>query len=145
MRESSKEYFDSIGAGWDRLREQFLLRERVRDVALAAAGVREGVTTAADLGAGTGFISEWTPCARMSESFAVDRSASMLEALRHGSSRGPTGWNAESARRRICPITDGSVDCCLANLLLHHVERPSVAIGGNGEDTSEPGGRGGRD
>ncbi len=35
--DSSKEYFDSIGAGWDRLRES-LFPNRVRDVALDAAG-----------------------------------------------------------------------------------------------------------
>ncbi len=119
--DSSKEYFDSIGAGWDRLREGFF-PERVRDVALAAADVHAG-ETAADLGAGTGFITEGL-LARDVRVIAVDRSVSMLEGLR----RKFPSVECRTGEAENLPIADGSVDCCLANMLLHHVERPSVAI-----------------
>jgi protease-4 len=56
MTESSKDYFDSIGDDWDGMRESFF-SDRVRSRALAAAGVEQG-RVAADLGAGTGFITE---------------------------------------------------------------------------------------
>jgi ubiquinone/menaquinone biosynthesis C-methylase UbiE len=124
VSDSSKEYFDSIGAGWDRLRESFF-QERVRDVALAAAGVRKG-HTAADLGAGTGFITEGL-FARDVRVVAVDRSASMLEALRR-KFPWPDRVECRTGEAENLPIADASVDHCLANMLLHHVERPLVAI-----------------
>ena len=49
-------YFDDVAPRWDRLRKGFF-SDRVRDVALAKADVRPG-KLAADIGAGTGFISE---------------------------------------------------------------------------------------
>ena len=123
--DSSKEYFDSIGAGWDRLRESFF-SERVRDVALAAVDIRAG-GTAADLGAGTGFITEGL-LARDVRVVAVDQSASMLEALRR-KFPWPDRVECRIGEAENLPIADGSIDYCLANMLLHHVERPSVAIG----------------
>ena len=76
---SSKEYFEAIGAGWDRMREEFFA-ERVREEALAVAGVQAGAQ-AADLGAGTGFITE-ALLQRGVDVIAVDQSPAMLAALK---------------------------------------------------------------
>jgi len=121
---SSKAYFDAIGSGWDRLREGFF-SDRVRERALAAANVPAG-GLAADLGAGTGFLTQGL-LARDVSVVAVDQSERMLEGLRR-----KLPW----PRRVACltgeaeklPMADGSVDACLANMYLHHVERPAVAI-----------------
>jgi ubiquinone/menaquinone biosynthesis C-methylase UbiE len=123
--ESSAEYFDSIGAGWDHLREGFF-PDRVREIALATAGVRAGAR-AADLGAGTGFLTEGL-LSRDVRVVAVDRSASMLEALR-GKFPWPDRVECRLGEAESLPLADGSVDYCLANMFLHHVERPAVAIG----------------
>ena len=102
----SKVYFDAIGAGWDRLREGFF-SEQVRDAALAAAGVRAG-DTAADLGAGTGFITAalFSQGARVT---AVDQSESMLEALRD---KIPApGWvDCRIGDAESLPIADAAVE-----------------------------------
>ena len=55
MSGSSKGYFDALGAAWDGLQASFF-SDRVRDRALETAGVEAG-RVAADLGAGTGFVS----------------------------------------------------------------------------------------
>jgi len=122
--DSSKEYFDAIGSGWDSLRESFF-PDRVRDKALAAADVREG-RLAADLGAGTGFITEGL-LARDVRVIAVDQSESMLEGLRR-KFPWPERVECLAGEAESLPIADGRVDCCLANMYLHHVERPLVAI-----------------
>jgi len=122
--DSGNAYFDAIGAGWDRLRESFF-SERVRDKALAAANVREG-RVAADLGAGPGFITEGL-LARDVRVIAVDQSARMLEVLRRKFPRLERleCWIGQAGH---LPIPDRSVDYCFANMFLHHVEQPLVAI-----------------
>lgn len=120
----SEAYFDAIGAGWDHLREG-LFPERVRDVALATAGVEQG-TVAADLGAGTGFLTE-ALLAREARVIAVDRSAAMLDALRR-KFPWPDRVECRIGEAEALPIAGAAVDYCLANMFLHHVERPPVAI-----------------
>jgi ubiquinone/menaquinone biosynthesis C-methylase UbiE len=122
--DSSKEYFDAIGSGWDRLRENFF-SERVRDKALAAADVRGG-RTAVDLGAGTGFITEGLLASDV-RVIAVDQSESMLEALRR-KFPWPDRVECRTGEAESLPIADRQVDGCLANMYLHHVERPLMAI-----------------
>lgn len=121
---SSKEYFDSIGSGWDRLREQFF-SGRVREAAMDAAGVRAG-TTAVDLGAGTGFLTE-ALLDRGVRVVAVDQSEAMLEALRR-KFPWPDRVECRAGEAEDIPIAESSMDSCLANMLLHHVERPAVAV-----------------
>jgi ubiquinone/menaquinone biosynthesis C-methylase UbiE len=121
---SGTDYFEAIGAGWDRLRESFY-STRVREAALAAAGVEPG-RDAADLGAGTGFMTRGL-LGRGVRVVAVDRSPAMLAALQR-----KFAW-CEEVRCRVgdaeqLPIAEESVDYCFANMVLHHVERPSLAI-----------------
>jgi len=56
MTDSSKEYFDAIGGGWDEMQQRFF-STAVREKALSVAAVDSG-KVAADIGAGTGFITE---------------------------------------------------------------------------------------
>ena len=53
---SSKDYFDRVAQDWDEMRESFFCDE-VRKEALSTADIQKG-KIAADIGAGTGFISE---------------------------------------------------------------------------------------
>ena len=53
---NSKEYFEQVAPQWDEMQQSFF-SENVRDVAYATAKVQAG-KLAADIGAGTGFITE---------------------------------------------------------------------------------------
>lgn len=125
MAGSSKRYFDSIGADWDRLRESFY-SERVRERALATAGVLKG-REAADVGAGTGFITQGLLEMGV-RVIAVDQSPGMLDTLRR-KFPWPDRVDYRIGDAEKLPIADASVDYCFANMVLHHVEAPRGAIG----------------
>ena len=122
---SSRGYFDTIGAEWDHMRERFF-PDHVRERALAVAAV-EAKRLAADLGAGTGFLTEGL-LARGVNVIAVDQSPVMLEALRDKFPE-PDKLDCRIGEAEHLPIDDNAVDYSLANMYLHHVERPAIAIG----------------
>ena len=121
---SSKPYFDDVANQWDQMRTSFF-SEGVRKKALATAGVEKG-QIAADIGAGTGFITEALIQAGVSV-IAVDQSEAMLEAMKKK-------FNAiKNIEYRLgeavdLPIPDESVDHAFANMYLHHVEDPAIGI-----------------
>jgi ubiquinone/menaquinone biosynthesis C-methylase UbiE len=120
----SKLYFKEVADQWDTMRQGFF-SEDVREKAYCIAGVEKG-KTAADVGAGTGFLTEGL-IKQGIKVIAVDRSEEMLMQMkekykeydcidyRHGESEN-------------LPIQDDSVDYALANMYLHHVENPLKAI-----------------
>ena len=121
---SGKQYFDEVAPEWDRMRELFF-SESVREKALAVAGVQRG-KTAADIGAGTGFITEGL-VNRGVRVIAVDQSEAMLEIMRK------KFGGVETVEYRLgeaesLPVSDGNVDYVFANMYLHHVEEPSKAV-----------------
>jgi ubiquinone/menaquinone biosynthesis C-methylase UbiE len=120
----SKHYFDSIASEWDSLRSGFF-SDSVREKALAAADIRPG-QVAVDLGAGTGFITEGLLRAGL-RVIAVDASQAMLEEVRRKfASSDLLDLRLGEAER--LPVEDAAVDRVLANMYLHHVERPAHAI-----------------
>lgn len=121
---SSREYFAQVAGQWDTLRAGFFA-EAVRDKALALAGVRPGLT-AADLGAGTGFVTEALLAAGLTV-FAVDQSPAMLAELsaKFGASGRLTALPGAAER---LPLPGASVDFVFANMFLHHVDDPAAAI-----------------
>jgi len=121
----SRAYFDALGGEWDRLRERFF-SEAVRDKALDAAGVMRGAL-AVDVGAGTGFVTRGL-VARGLRVIAVDESPVMLDALskKQALAAGVIDCRAGGADR--LPLEDDAADYCFANMLLHHVETPLLAI-----------------
>lgn len=123
MGKGSKEYFDGLGSEWDTLREGFF-SENVRETALEVGGVEPG-ERAADLGAGTGFITEALVNRGLSV-VAVDQSEVMLDALRQ---KFPSAAvDCRPGEAEALPLEDGTVDHAFANMYLHHVERPAAAI-----------------
>jgi len=121
---SSKQYFDEVAHQWDTMRASFF-SEDVREKALAIAGLQKG-KIAADIGAGTGFITEGL-VHRGLQVIAVDQSEAMLETMRKkfGSAE---GIDYRIGETETLPISDNSVDYVFANMYLHHVESPSQAI-----------------
>ncbi len=122
---SSKDYFEGVANQWDKMRQTFF-SEAVREKAYAVAGVQKG-KTAADIGAGTGFITEGL-IAKGLQVIAVDQSQAMLEVMRKKFSKFG-GFECRLGEAESLPIPDQSVDYVFANMYLHHVEFPTKAIG----------------
>ncbi len=133
MEMSSKNYFDEVAPAWDAMRQEFF-PDHVREQALRLAGVKAG-QVAADIGAGTGFVTEALLSAGLSV-IAVDQSAEMLETL---GKRFPD-VDSRLGSAEDLPIDDSSVDHVFANMYLHHVDRPPEAIAEMAR-TLKPGGK----
>jgi len=121
---SSKEYFEKVADEWDEMRQGFF-PESVRDAAYDAAGIQSG-QVAADIGAGTGFITEGL-LSRGVKVIAVDQSPAMLDRMRakFGSDGNVVYLTGGSSS---LPVNTNSVDAVFANMYLHHVESPPDAI-----------------
>lgn len=120
----SKDFFDRIASDWDDLRKGYFTNV-VRENAFAIAGIKPG-KTAADIGAGTGFMSEGLTKYGLNV-IAVDQSEPMLEVIRKkiGDSHA-ISYRLGNAEK--LPIEDASVDYVFANMTLHHVKFPLNAI-----------------
>jgi ubiquinone/menaquinone biosynthesis C-methylase UbiE len=121
---SSQAYFEEVAGQWDQMRQRFF-SDNVRDVALATAQVQAG-RVAADLGAGTGFISQGL-LRQGVRVIAVDQSPAMLEEMRK-KFQAFDGVDYRIGEAENLPITDDSVDYVFSNMYLHHVEAPAQAI-----------------
>jgi len=120
----SERYFDGVAPQWDRMREGFF-SEVVREKALTIADVQPG-RLAADIGAGTGFITKGLIQAGL-RVIAVDRSAAMLAEMRRKFAE-VEGIDYRLGEAESLPIADETVDYVFANMYLHHVESPPEAI-----------------
>ena len=121
---SSKDYFDRVADQWDNLQANFY-SEKVRDRALATAAVQAG-DIAADIGCGSGFITEGLIRAGL-HVIAIDQSEAMLSAMkRKFANTADIDYRRGEAEQ--LPISNDSVDYAFANMYLHHVERPPIAI-----------------
>jgi ubiquinone/menaquinone biosynthesis C-methylase UbiE len=121
--ESSKNYFDQVAGQWDSMREKFF-SEAVRDKAMAVAAVKPG-KVAADIGAGTGFVSEGLVREGL-KVIAVDQSEEILGEMRKKFPGADIDYRQGEAGK--LPIDDESVDYVFANMLLHHADDPQAAI-----------------
>jgi ubiquinone/menaquinone biosynthesis C-methylase UbiE len=120
---SSKQYFDSVAPQWDTIR-QSLFSEAVREKAIATAKVKPG-KIAVDVGAGTGFVTEGLIHKGL-KVISVDSSAEMLRQMQEKFRGADVDYRLGEAEK--LPIDDASVDYVFANMCLHHVGNPLVAI-----------------
>ncbi len=121
---NSKKYFDKVSSQWDDMRKSFF-SESVREKAFSVAGIQAG-KIAADIGAGTGFMTEGLIRESL-QVIAVDQSNAMLDEMRKRFSE-VDGIEYRLGESEKLPIPDGSVDYAFANMYLHHVEFPLKAI-----------------
>ncbi len=121
---NSQVYFDQIAHDWDQMRESFF-SNTVRDVAIATAEVQPG-KIAADIGAGSGFMTEGL-LQKGLHVFAVDQSEAMLEVMKTKFQDADRVTYLQGESRSL-PIPDASVDYVFANMYLHHVEAPLATI-----------------
>jgi ubiquinone/menaquinone biosynthesis C-methylase UbiE len=121
---SSKQFFDDVAGDWDAMRANFY-SERVREKAFEVADVRPG-QLAADVGAGTGFITEGL-IRKGVQVIAIDQSEIMLKAMESKfSNMDEITYRLGEASR--LPLPDEPVEHVFANMYLHHVESPAAAI-----------------
>jgi ubiquinone/menaquinone biosynthesis C-methylase UbiE len=121
---SSEEYFNRIANRWDQMRESFF-SDHVRKVAVAKADVLAG-KLAADIGAGTGFVTEELVRSGL-KVIAVDQSEAMLDEMKKKFEKSDAIQYRRGDFDKL-PFTDDSVDYVFANMYLHHVDIPRVAI-----------------
>jgi ubiquinone/menaquinone biosynthesis C-methylase UbiE len=110
----SKEFFDQVASQWDQMRTGYF-SEAVREKAMDIAGVEAG-RKAADLGAGTGFITEGL-LRRGLQVIAVDQSEEMLAEMKRKFTAAGVDYRIGEAER--LPIADAEVDYAFANMYLH--------------------------
>jgi ubiquinone/menaquinone biosynthesis C-methylase UbiE len=131
----TREYFDQVAPEWDAMRRQFF-GEGVRRAAIAAAGIRSGMTVV-DVGTGTGFLAE-EALARGAKVIGVDISEGMLEQVSSRLAGRPfEGRRSDGIQ---LPLYDGEADAVLANMFLHHAEDPPATIAAMAR-ALKPGGR----
>jgi ubiquinone/menaquinone biosynthesis C-methylase UbiE len=120
----SKRYFDKVANEWDTMRKAFF-SEIVREKAMAIAEVLPG-KLAADIGAGTGFVTEGL-LQKGLRVIAVDQSEAMIHQMKNKFGDSPM-IDYRIGEAGAIPIEDSSVDYVFANMFLHHVENPRLAI-----------------
>ncbi|MCX7710173.1 MAG: methyltransferase domain-containing protein [Clostridia bacterium] len=121
---SSKEYFEKVAENWDHMRQSFF-SVGVRDKAFQIAGVKAG-QVAADIGAGTGFVTEGLISNGLSV-IAIDESEAMLSQMKNRFA-GIDSIEYHVGESEALPLADESVDYVFANMYLHHVESPKAAL-----------------
>jgi ubiquinone/menaquinone biosynthesis C-methylase UbiE len=122
---SSKQFFNEVAGEWDSMRANFY-SEQVREKAFDRAGVRAG-QLAADLGAGTGFVTEGLLRRGLSV-VAVDQSEAMLAKMKTKFAAVPDKVDYRKGEAGELPLADRSVEHVFANMYLHHVDDPARAI-----------------
>jgi len=119
-----KTYFDDIASQWDSMRAGFF-SESIREKAFSVLKVETG-KLCADIGAGTGFITEGL-IQKGCKVIAVDQSEEMLNQMKKKYSDCKLVEYRQGDAEKL-PLDDNTVDYALANMFLHHVEVPSAAI-----------------
>ena len=119
-----KDYFERVAGRWDKMRQSFF-SDKVREVAVSRAGARPG-ELAADIGAGTGFMTEEL-VRRGLRIIAVDQSEAMIQEMKRKFGRFDTVQYKLGTFDSL-PIPDEKLDYVFANMYLHYVEVPQVAV-----------------
>ncbi len=122
---SSKQFFNEVAGDWDAMRANFY-SEGVREKAFDRAGVRAG-QLAADLGAGTGFVTEGL-LRRGLRVVAIDQSEAMLAKMKAKFAAVPGKVDYRRGEADCLPLADQAVDHVFANMCLHHVDDPARAV-----------------
>ena len=119
----SKSFFGEIGGAWDQLRDE-LFGHAFTTEALLGLIPRDWVV--ADLGCGTGNGAA-VLAPHVERVIAIDREPAMLEAARKRL-RNSRGVEFKQGDLSALPLDDGTIDAAMILLVLHHVEKPEVAV-----------------
>jgi ArsR family transcriptional regulator len=134
-RSKSQKFFSTSAGQWDRLRVELF---GSRADLLGLLGLLEESWTVADLGCGTGQLTE-SIAPFVERVIAVDDSSAMLGAARRRLAS-MSNVEVKSGRLESLPIDAGSLDAALLFLVLHYVPEPQEAVA-EARRTLKPGGR----
>ncbi len=134
-RARSREFFSAAAADWDRLRTELFGEGAER---LPLFGLLDPGWTVADLGAGTGALTELL-ASFVQRVIAVDSSTEMLDALRRRLDR-VTNVETQAGELESLPIRSGSVNVAFMVLVLHYVVEPADVLA-EAARVLRPGGR----
>lgn len=134
-RSKSQKFFSSAAGQWDKLRDELFGK---RADLLGLLGLLDDTWTVADLGCGTGQLTE-SLAPFVNRVIAVDDSSAMLAAARRRVAS-MNNVDVRSGRLESLPIEDASLDAALLFLVLHYVPEPEAAIA-EARRTLKPGGR----
>src|SRR4051812_4811786 len=118
----SQQFFSTSSGQWDRMRLELFGRRA--DIALL--GLLDESWTVADLGCGTGAITQ-ALAPFVAEVVAVDESNAMLSAARKRL-HGIENIDVRNGRLESLPLADGEVDIALLFLVLRYVADPQLVI-----------------
>jgi len=119
----SREFFDASSRRWDELRDELFGNSFYL---FALMGLLPSAWTVADLGCGTGTISE-ALAPFVERVIGVDASDAMLELARGRLSRFDN-VDLRAGELEALPLEDDQVDVATLMLVLHHVQHPGDAI-----------------
>ena len=118
----SRQYFEEVSESWDDMGTGFFGDAPRKAIHSDLRVPKRGVI--ADIGSGSGYLLEGLNN-REYRLIAVDQSPSMLEKIRRKFGEQVETYEGSSEH---LPLKDESVDAIIANMYLHHVERPPHAI-----------------
>lgn len=120
----SLDYFNTVSADWDQMANSFF-GDAPRNSILEMLGDTV-VSKVADLGCGTGYLTK-AFVNRARKIYAIDQSQEMLSQMAQRFSN-YTNIEYLPGFSEMLPLEDESVDLVIANMYLHHVEKPDRAI-----------------
>lgn len=118
----SKQYFETVSNSWDEMGAGFF-GEAPRQRIYTELRTKKGAVVA-DIGSGSGYLLEGLVDKGL-QLIAIDQSPAMLEKIREKLGSAVTVHEGTSES---IPLPNDSVDAVIANMYLHHVERPPHAI-----------------
>jgi excisionase family DNA binding protein len=122
----TREFFDKVAPEWETIRGSFYDDEVVKR--LTDSGLLEKDATLIDMGTGDGYLAR-SAAKNVSKVIAVDISGEMLKTLIEKAEKSGIK-NIETVESDGCdmPIEDEAADVVCANMFLHHIEEPLLAI-----------------
>ena len=120
----SKGYFEKVANEWDNMQQTFF-SDSARNKAFAIANIQKG-DIIADVGAGTGYITEGL-IGKSVKVIAVDQSSSMLKEMQNKFLKYDTIEYRVGDSANL-PIKESEVNFAFANMYLHHVDNPEKSI-----------------
>lgn len=122
----TKEFFNEVAPNWEEMRKNYY-DESIKNKILELDILKKGMT-AVDLGAGDGYISR-TVAGYVKKVIAVDISGEMLNVLKDkAKADGIKNIETLESDGQDVDLEDGSADVIFANMYLHHIDEPQLAI-----------------
>ncbi len=122
----AREFFDKVAPEWDAIRGGYYDDEVVGR--LTESGLLKNDAMLIDIGTGDGYLAR-SAATKVNKVLAVDISGEMLKTLINKAQESGIK-NIETIESDGCdmPIEDESADVICANMFLHHIEQPLLAI-----------------